>query len=390
MKKTLLVLATLAATAGLAQAATVTLYGAADAGLVYNYTKFKGSAVFDGERYSSKVSEDRYGLESGNYGASKWGLKGEEDLGNGYKVGFKLENGFSLDDGRAGQDGRLFGREASLTVSGPFGALSAGRMGALTSGAGTYDIFQAYGDVFDGGVADIGAGMWVPTSRYDNMLTYATPNMGGLTIYAQYSFQTEGSEKANERANDRYWGLGATFEQGPLALVAVVDSVKPANVGSGDDNYTISLGGNYDFGSFKLYAAGQYGTHLSLADYLSPIKDSILEAGMSEEDYDEAAEYISENINVKGYALNLGTAIPLPCGELKASVWYAHKKVQDTTVKFDQWGVGVVHAYPLSKRTTFYSGVGANYGKLKASDEGDWLKVKATSAQVLFGLNHTF
>ena len=141
MKKTLLVLATLAATAGLAQAATVTLYGAADAGLVYNYTKFKGSAVFDGERYSGKVSEDRYGLESGNYGASKWGLKGEEDLGNGYKVGFKLENGFSLDDGRAGQDGRLFGREASLTVSGPFGALSAGRMGALTSGAGTYDIF---------------------------------------------------------------------------------------------------------------------------------------------------------------------------------------------------------------------------------------------------------
>ena len=252
MKKTLLVLATLAATAGLAQAATVTLYGAADAGLVYNYTKFKGTAVFDGERYSGKVSEDRYGLESGNYGASKWGLKGEEDLGNGYKVGFKLENGFSLDDGRAGQDGRLFGREASLTVSGPFGALSAGRMGALTSGAGTYDIFQAYGDVFDGGVADIGAGMWVPTSRYDNMLTYATPNMGGLTIYAQYSFQTEGSEKANERANDRYWGLGATFEQGPLALVAVVDSVKPANVSSGDDNYTISLGGNYDFGSFKL------------------------------------------------------------------------------------------------------------------------------------------
>ena len=37
MKKTLLVLATLAATAGFAQAASVTLYGSVDLGLSYKY-----------------------------------------------------------------------------------------------------------------------------------------------------------------------------------------------------------------------------------------------------------------------------------------------------------------------------------------------------------------
>ena len=83
---------------------------------------------------------------------------GQEELGNGYNVGFKLESGFGADDGRLGEDNTLFNREASLTVSGPFGALSAGRMGALTSGTGTYDIFQAGADVLDGGVGIIGTG----------------------------------------------------------------------------------------------------------------------------------------------------------------------------------------------------------------------------------------
>ncbi len=381
---------------------TVTLYGAADAGLVYNYHKDKTSVTTPDGVTSWKSSEHQYGLQSGNYGASKWGLKGEEDLGNGYKIGFKLENGFSLDDGRAGQDGRLFGREASLTVSGPFGALSAGRMGALTSGAGTYDIFQAYGDVFDGGVGDIGYGMWNGTSRYDNMLTYVTPDMAGLKVYAQYSFQTEGAEKSAERANDRYWGLGATFDQGPLALVAVVDSVKPAEGDQGDDAYTLSLGGNYDFGSFKLFAAGQYGQHLSFGDFLSSREDTI-KTGVKKfyptltdekigEIYEGAVEDLTANAKLKGYALNLGASVPLPCGQLMASIWYANQKASEDGeyLKKSTWGIGAVHAYPLSKRTTFYSGVGANYSKFKADVEDVYAVSKQTNVQVLFGLNHTF
>ena len=368
MKKTLLVLATLAATAGFAQAASVTLYGAADAGLVYTYTKVKDA---DGSN-----TTHQYGLDSGNYGASKWGLKGEEDLGNGYKVSFKLENGFSLDDGRAGQDGRLFGREASLTVSGPFGALSVGRMGALTSGMGTYDIFQAYADVMDGGVNKIGAGLWNATDRYDNMLTYATPNLAGLTGYVQYSLQTSGSEQANERANDRYWAVGATYDNGPLGLVAVVDSNRKAkhqNVYVEDDeevtekvhdSYTLSLGGNYDFGSFKLYAGAQYGENINTS------------FGLTELDVD-----------VKGYTAHLGAAIPLPCGELKASLWHTNGKVKGEDGKVKVYGVGLVHGYPLSKRTTFYSGVGATYAKDTTEADNT---TKTTSAQVLFGLNHTF
>lgn len=383
MKKTLLVLATLAATAGVAQAAHVTLYGAADLGLVYQYDKV-----------NSDKATNKYGLESGNLGASKFGLKGEEELGNGYVVGFKLENGFSADDGQLGQGGRLFGREARLYVNGGFGELSAGRMGALSSGAGSYDIFKAYGDVFDGGVNAIGAGYWNGTGRYDNTLTYVTPDLAGLKVYAQYSFATSGQEVAGTRKNDRYWGVGATYDNGPLGLVFVVDSVLPKNPdnGSSQDSYTISFGGNYDFGAVKPFFGAQYGKHLTSFGFVnSGLHDSL--------------DGFSFSIK-RGYAVSLGAAFPLTCGTLQAGVFYAHsgniagdKTVDDVTTsvgadKADAYGVGLVHSYPLSKRTTVYSGVGYNYVKIKGVDGEDLQyadsNFKKQSAQVLFGLNHTF
>lgn len=113
MKKTLAALAVLGAFAGSAMAADVTLYGAIDQGLSYTYSDVKG---FDGSKVVD--GDNTFEMTSGIDTASKFGLKGIEDLGNGYKVGFKLENGVSTDDGTLGQDGRLFGREAALTVYG--------------------------------------------------------------------------------------------------------------------------------------------------------------------------------------------------------------------------------------------------------------------------------
>ena len=378
MKKTLLVLATLAATAGFASAANVTIYGAADLGLSYQYSKTQTPW--------GDVKEDVYGLESGNYGASKFGLKGTEELGNGLSVGFKLENGFSADDGRLGQDNRLFGREASLNVSGAFGTVYAGRMGALSSGAGTLDIFQANADVFDGGVGNIGAGYWHGTGRYDNTVAYVTPDMAGLKLYAQYGFQNDGAEEASARDNDRYWGIGATYQNGPLGLVAVVDSIQPAHIDGGlnQDSFVLSFGGNYDLGSAHPFFGVQYGKHMNAFGGV----DTNVE-------FDEKTVGLGD---IKGYALSLGSTFDLPCGTLTGVLYYAHSKGDlsldgedaKVTAELDKgnlYGVGLVHAYPLSKRTTFYSGAGYSYGKFQAEDD---VTVKTKNAQVLFGLNHTF
>lgn len=86
-KKSLAAVAVLGAFAGSALAADVQLYGLVDLGL--NWTQVD----------NGKTTTDSFGMGSGQNSGSRFGLKGTEDLGNGYKVGFNLENSFKADDG---------------------------------------------------------------------------------------------------------------------------------------------------------------------------------------------------------------------------------------------------------------------------------------------------
>ena len=83
-KKTLAAVAVLGAFAGSAFAANVTMYGIVDTGLGFT-SKDKG--------YGEEVNT--FDMRSGQNSATRLGLKGEEDLGNGVKVGFVLENGLT-------------------------------------------------------------------------------------------------------------------------------------------------------------------------------------------------------------------------------------------------------------------------------------------------------
>ena len=119
-KKSLVAVAVLGAAAFSAQAADVTLYGIVDAGLGYT-----NKDVGHGDDVST------FDMRTGQNSASRFGIKGEEDLGNGLKVGFVLENGFNSDDGALTTDGRIFDREALLYVSSDFGELGMGRQGEM-------------------------------------------------------------------------------------------------------------------------------------------------------------------------------------------------------------------------------------------------------------------
>lgn len=183
MKKTLAALAVLGAFAGSAAAADVTLYGVVDYGFLYKHSESTEAKSGD------TTKTDSLTLDSGVDSASRFGLKGTEDLGNGMKVGFKLENGFSADDGTLSQNGRLFGREASLSLYTDFGTFSFGRMGSLGSAAGTYDTVFLIGDAFDGGDGDVFG--FATTDRYDNMVAYQSPKFAGLQVTAMYSHDQE-------------------------------------------------------------------------------------------------------------------------------------------------------------------------------------------------------
>lgn len=393
-KKSLLAVAVLGTAAGFACAADVTLYGVADAGLIYTNSKTTHTqAGLETEK------EHSFGLDSGVSSGSRFGLKGTEDLGNGLKVGFKLENSFNTDDGTLGHNNRLFGREASLTVSGDFGALSVGRMGGVGSAAGTYNLFTVTADAFDGGNNEING--LINTSRYDNMITYQTPKFAGVQATFQYSFK--GDNTANDdaakkgfydpstgregsAATDRYASMGLTGDFGALQTVLAYEYLNYASNGliadvpyhneDGLNGQIISLGGNYDCGFAKTFIAAQYFKDMRDS------KDAVFTAA-------------STPLNTfKGYAFALGTIVPVAGGDFTAAYYYrdtdGEKTTKDgVTSKYEEGkyhGLTAKYEYPLSKRTSLYTGAGWSQEKYKSDANTE----KETIYQAFAGMTHKF
>lgn len=378
-KKSLTALAVLSTMTGYAVAGQVTLYGVVDEGL--NYTK--EDVKVNGVRH---VDEHTFGLDSGLNAASRIGLTGQEALGNGMTVGFKLENGFKADTGALGDKNRLFDREASLTVTSPFGRLSAGRMGGIASAAGSYDIVYAIGDAFDGGDNKI-FGL-AKSARYDNMLTYQTPVMGGLQATVQYSFKKnstdpnrldarEGSKNAN-----RYTSAALTGSYGPFNAVLAYElqdygSNYAASKMPSKDGQAIYLGGNYDFGVAKAFAMAQYFKGQEAIDAMTAI---------------DSAKPVNPTAGFKGYGLHLGTIVPVCAGHLTIGGYYVDGQAEfEKTADRDNDYIGIAtkYVYPLSRRTSLYAGAGYAHAKLDgdATDKGD---TKANVTQAYMGVTHKF
>ena len=378
-KKSLTALAVLSTMTGYAVAGQVTLYGVVDEGL--NYTK--EDVKVNGVRH---VDEHTFGLDSGLNAASRIGLTGREALGNGMTVGFKLENGFKADTGALGDKNRLFDREASLSVMTPLGRLSAGRMGGVASAAGSYDIVYAIGDAFDGGDNKI-FGL-AKSARYDNMLTYQTPVMGGLQATVQYSFKMnstdpnrldarEGSKNAN-----RYTSAALTGSYGPFNAVLAYElqdygSNYAASKMPSKDGQAIYLGGNYDFGVAKAFAMAQY------------FKGQEAIAAMTAID---AAKPINPTAGFKGYGLHLGTILPVCAGHLTIGGYYVDGQAEfEKTADRDNDYIGIAtkYVYPLSRRTSLYAGAGYAHAKLDG-DATDKADTKANVTQAYMGVTHKF
>ena len=372
-KKTLAAVAVLGAFAGSAFAANVTMYGIVDTGLGFT-SKDKG--------YGEEVNT--FDMRSGQNSSSRFGVKGEEDLGNGVKVGFSLENGFSSDDGKFSTAGRLFDREALLYVAGDFGELGMGRQGDLASGNGRYGLFGGKVSPFSTGWSDIAGHKYVMGAGFghmDNAVTYKTPTFAGFNVLAQYSFKKDSGEEGREgsAAVDRQYALGASFTAGDLYLTGIVTQTnKDSSAGEQDDPLTVSLGGNYNFGVAKLYVAGQY------------FKDSDLAVA--------AVQTEQKTGTYNGYGLSVGVDVPAFGGTAKALVAYmdaedqAGKKNKAGEFGYhdmQRYAFSVGYEYPLSKRTFVYGGAGYymdSYDRQYAKDYDDKGSVVAVNA----GLVHKF
>ena len=310
MKKSLIALAVLAASGAAMAQSSVTLYGVLDTGLTY-----------------SKGEESVYGMThvGGNVN-SRLGFRGVEDLGNGLKATFNLESGFSADDGTnyMGQDGLAFTRTSTVGLAGNFGEVRLGRM--LTSSYLAVNRYDAFGDT------GIGASLaWnIPQTGYaprtENAISYTSPNFSGFKIGAEYGF----GEKQKAR-DSRYFGMGATYDNGPLSLGLGYDRLNSNTMDgllAASDLKTVHLGGAYNFGVAKLLAF-----------------------------YKQSK--VSNAPKFKTFGLGVSAPVGA-AGEVRAS--YNNYKISDDNGKADQLSLGYVHN--LSKRTALYG----TYAYIKNKD----------------------
>lgn len=194
----------------------VQIYGIVDGGLAYVSNAAGGRA---------------WTQTSGIAQSNRWGLRGQEDLGGGYRTVFRLENGFTVNDGRFSQGGLEFGRQAWVGIaSDRFGTLTFGRqydfmstnLTAFSAGTLTPAVFAFH----LGDLDRLGA------ERLDNAVRYVTPDLAGWQFGALYAFGGQPGNFVSRSAAS----FGLTYGYGPFkagaAYVEIHDFTAVAGIGT--------------------------------------------------------------------------------------------------------------------------------------------------------------
>lgn len=378
MKKTLIAIAALTATAAFAQ---VTLYGRVDQSV--------GSRKVDAAgALAGWAAEAGTNLSAGVMAGSRWGMKGTEDLGGGLTANFTLEGGINSDAGTAGQGGRLFGRTAQLGLSGGFGSIDMGRIVGIKdnttwAATGGYANYAAWGNTHDNASFGNPNGSLAAPVRRDNAIQYTSPKLGGVT--AQIMFQPNENGIPGAGATS-YTGLGLGYAAGPLAanlsyetskvapgLFSATNTAAPASSVRGTDGQSTaaqfvtgatSLNAGVELTETALSASYDLGFAKLAASYIRGSKAGV--AGGDD----------------TGYALGLFA----PVGPMNLAAEYA--RVATTLVGGLDGGkasaLNLRASYPLSKRTDVY---GMYYsGESNGTAAVDTMKL----TQFNLGLRHVF
>lgn len=405
MKKSLTAAAVLGAFAGAVAAAQVQLYGILDTGFAYVHSDM------DVNRTGTAVNAtDSFSMESGMQSASRFGFKGTEELGNGLTVGFILENQFSGDTGAVSDNDHFFRREATLYLQGGFGKLSLGRMGSINSGVsswGKHGAMSAFGTSW-GGYAGNADNLFGNAGIWDNALAYETPSFAGFKVFAQYGMGNQVDDGKggltgieNESSSDRYYAIGASYDNGPLSLYLSVDSINYATFGSTvapdqdiDDSLSVRFGGSFNLDVMKVYAGAAYFDEAKISMFSGAASDW-LKANYPT--YSGNANIINES-KIKGWSLGLSGDIPLAGGNLLVGVGYLDADAADSVkisnpnwadMELSRWVISAGYAYPLSKRTNVYGVVTYNRDSIDNAAAGK-TSADPTVYGALVGLRHQF
>jgi predicted porin len=238
MKKSLLALAVLSALPSAAYAEnSVTLYGIVDDSI--NATSNVQAAVKSG-----RSGGHSYNLSTGGLQGSRWGLRGNEDLGGGVKAIFRLEGGFDVNSGKHSQGGNEFGRQVYVGLSSSFGTVTLGRQyDSMTEYVGLMEVGDQWGGAMTAHPSDLDN--FNPTNRVNNAIKYASANYGGFTFGGVYGL----GGVAGSLTRNQIWSVGAGYSKGPLTLGVGYLNVRDPNKSFWGSNPNASTTGGNNIGA---------------------------------------------------------------------------------------------------------------------------------------------
>lgn len=163
---------------------------------------------------------------------SRLGFRGHEDLGDGLRAVFTIEQGLVPDTGGLSQGGRAIGRQAFVGLSGPWGTVSFGRQYTMLF----WSILES--DVL--GPAIYGTGSldaYIPNARADNALAWRG-SFGGWMLGATYSFGRDAVNAGNPAGTNcpgeviadakacREWSLLARYDAANWGVAWARDTIR--------------------------------------------------------------------------------------------------------------------------------------------------------------------
>jgi len=335
--------------AALAQG-SVTMYGILDNGYLSDKTQGKGTI----NAINPSLSV-----------ASRWGLRGAEDLGNGWKASFVLENGFTGDNGQQAF-GRLFGRASYVGLSSrELGEIQLGRMANLGL-LFTAGMMSPFGPSFQQAAvtttAAYNTGDFGTTSRVNNAAYYFSPRWAGVQAGLGYSVQTADAEVAGGNRNNRMADLGLRYDGGRFKAAVSYQYVMPASTaGARGKPSNLQVGVNHDFGTFTLY--GGYGR----------LNDPTVDPGAN-----GATRFAATHD--RDHAYQVGVKVPVGAGRvLLGYQWTTGSKIES---------YGLAYVYDLSRRTWLY--VYANRTEFRLFSTAGATVGDAWRRQIAMGIAHRF
>ena len=352
----------------------ITLYGMIDTGLTY--------VSNDG------VSANYRADDSKMYG-TRLGIKGAEDVGDGYKAIFTLENGFELNTGKSKQGGALFGRQAFVGLQNKWGAITLGNQYDFAADyilLFNISAFASGNSIHQGDLDRVGG------NRLHNSIKLTSAKFNDITFGAMYSF----GEKTNSLHDSSAWSSGIHYSNDTVALAAQVTYLnKPSGIAAIDP--FSALGVTSFLGQTVATVDPTNGVVTNLFAEQEFAVDSLAPAAIAGS-YTVGKMTYMGNITstvVKGYG-NQSTMQVVDVGGLYylSPALFVASGYQHTRFEGNRWqSISAGMTYALSKRTSLYFG-----GDYLKADDGVYANIgynfapskNATQWITRLGIFHSF